>query len=288
MNNSFIEKLLNAFDIIKNLYNNFDIIKYPLFVGILLSLTAAILGVVLVLKRYSMIGDGLSHVSFGVYAVAISIGLANVSIIFAIPFVIIAAYVLLRIGESKKMKSDAAIGLFSSSALAIGYLVGSIRHGGFTTDINSLMFGSIVFANKQDFIIMLITSVIVLSLFILLYHRIFSVTFDESFAKATGTNTKLFNMLFASLTAITIVIGMRIMGTLLISSIIIFPALSSMQIFRKFKKVIISSAIISVFSFLLTFFIFTEYPFGASVVVVNLIIFIISAIIGKIQKSYGK
>lgn len=274
--------------IVDNFFNNFDIIKYPLFVGILLSLTASILGVVLVLKRYSMIGDGLSHVSFGVYAVAIGIGLTDASIFIVIPFVMLAAYILLRIGESKKMKSDAAIGLFSSSALAIGYLVGSLKHGGFTTDINSLMFGSIVFANKQDFIIMLITSFIVLSLFVVLYHRIFAVTFDESFAKATGVHTQLFNMLFATLTAITIVIGMRIMGTLLISSIIIFPALSSMQIFKKFKKVIISSACISIFSFLITFFIFTDYPFGASVVVVNLIIFIIFSIVGKLIKSYGK
>lgn len=272
--------------IVDNFFNNFDIIKYPLFVGILLSLTASILGVVLVLKRYSMIGDGLSHVSFGVYAVAIGMGLTNAPIIVVIPFVMIAAYILLRIGESKKMKSDAAIGLFSSSALAIGYLVGSLKHGGFTTDINSLMFGSIVFANKQDFIIMLITSIIVLSLFLLLYHRIFAVTFDESFAKATGVNTKLFNMLFATLTAITIVIGMRIMGTLLISSIIIFPALSSMQIFKKFKKVIVSSALISVLSFLITFCIFTDYPFGASLVVVDLIIFIIFAIVGRLVKNH--
>lgn len=281
-------KMIFNSGIVDNFFNNFDIIKYPLFVGILLSLTASILGVVLVLKRYSMIGDGLSHVSFGVYAVAIGIGLTDAPLLIVIPFVMLAAYILLRIGESKKMKSDAAIGLFSSSALAIGYLVGSLKHGGFTTDINSLMFGSIVFANKQDFIIMLITSCIVLSLFVLLYHRIFAVTFDESFAKATGVHTQLFNMLFATLTAITIVIGMRIMGTLLISSIIIFPALSSMQVFKKFKKVIISSACISIFSFLITFFIFTDYPFGASVVVVNLIIFILFAISGKLIKSYGK
>ena len=139
--------------ILRNLINNFDIIKYPLIVGILLSLTASILGVVLVLKRYSMIGDGLSHVSFGVYSVALGLGLTDAPIIVVIPFVVIAAYILLRIGESKKVNSDAAIGIFSSSALAIGYLVGSIKHGGFTTDINSLMFGSIVFANKQDLII---------------------------------------------------------------------------------------------------------------------------------------
>lgn len=274
--------------IIENLINNFDIIKYPLFVGILLSITASILGVVLVLKRYSMIGDGLSHVSFGVYSVAIGAGLTNAPILVVIPFVVVAAYILLRIGESKKLKSDAAIGIFSSSALAIGYLVGSIKHGGFTTDINSLMFGSIVFANRQDFIIMLATSTIVIGTFILLYNRIFSVTFDESFAKATGIHTKLFNVLFASLTAITIVIGMRIMGTLLISSIIIFPALSSMQVFRKFRNVIFSSAIISVTSFLVAFFALTKYPFGASVVVVNLCFFIIFAIAGKLTNKYAR
>ncbi len=273
--------------IIRNFFNNFDIIKYPLIVGILLSITASILGVVLVLKRYSMIGDGLSHVSFGVYAVAIGLGM-NVSIIVVIPLVVLAAYILLRIGESKKMKSDAAIGVFSSSALAIGYIVASVRHGGFTTDINSLMFGSIVFANKSDFIVMLITAIIVIGTFILLYHRIFAVTFDESFAKATGDHTRLFNVLFASLTAITIVIGMRIMGTLLISSIIIFPALSSMQVFRKFRNVIFSSAIISVVSFLVSFFVFTDLPFGASVVLVNLIIFIIYLTIGKLTNHYAK
>lgn len=274
--------------ILKNLVNNFDIIKYPLIVGILLSVTASILGVVLVLKRYSMIGDGLSHVSFGVYAVALGLGFTNAPLILVIPVVVIAAYVLLRIGESKKVKSDAAIGLFSSSALAIGYLVGSLKHGGFTTDINSLMFGSIVFANKQDLIIMSITSILVIGTFLLLYNRIFSVTFDESFAKATGIHTRIFNILFAALTAITIVIGMRIMGTLLISSIIIFPALSSMQIFRKFKNVIISSAIISIISFLVAFFIFTSLPFGASVVVVNLVIFILFAIIDRIKRLYAK
>lgn len=274
-------------NIVKNFFNNFDIIKYPLFVGILLSITAAILGVVLVLKRYSMIGDGLSHVSFGVYAIAIGVGFTKIPLLIVIPVVIFAAYILLRIGESTKVKSDAAIGLFSSSALAIGYIFGSLKHGGFSTDINSLMFGSIVFANRQDLIIMLITAALVIGLFIIFYNRIFAVTFDEPFAKATGTNTRLFNMLFASLTAITIVIGMRIMGALLISSIIIFPALSSMQVFRKFKNVIVSSALISLLSFLITFFVFTNLPFGASVVVVNLAIFIIFVIVGKFKRRYG-
>lgn len=274
--------------ILRNLVNNFDIIKYPLIVGILLSVTASILGVVLVLKRYSMIGDGLSHVSFGVYAVALGLGFTEAPLVIVIPVVVVAAYLLLRIGESKKVKSDAAIGLFASSSLAIGYLVGSLKHGGFTTDINSLMFGSIVFANKQDMTIMIITSVLVIGTFLLLYHRIFSVTFDESFAKATGIHTKMFNIMFAALTAITIVIGMRIMGTLLISSIIIFPALSSMQVFRKFRNVIISSALISIISFLIAFFVFTSYPFGASVVIVNLAFFIAFSIFGKVKRLYAK
>lgn len=274
--------------ILRNLVNNFDIIKYPLIVGILLSVTASILGVVLVLKRYSMIGDGLSHVSFGVYAVALGLGFTEAPLVIVIPVVVVAAYLLLRIGESKKVKSDAAIGLFASSSLAIGYMVGSLKHGGFTTDINSLMFGSIVFANKQDMTIMIITSVLVIGTFLLLYHRIFSVTFDESFAKATGIHTKMFNIMFAALTAITIVIGMRIMGTLLISSIIIFPALSSMQVFRKFRNVIISSALISIISFLIAFFVFTSYPFGASVVIVNLAFFIAFSIFGKVKRLYAK
>lgn len=280
--------------ILTSLFENIDIIIYPLIVGILISLTAAILGVVLVLKRYSMIGDGLSHVSFGVIAVLMAISPLievmeyNHIIYLAIPIVMIVAYILLRIGEnSSKIKGDAAIGLISSAALAIGYFVGSLSEG-FTKDINSMMFGSIVLADKQDFLIILPVCLVVITFFVFFYHRIFSVTFDEEFAKATGIKTKIYNMIFAFVTAITVVIGIKIMGALLISSLIILPALSAMQVFTKFKKVIIASSLISVFCFVVAFFAFANYSSASSIVIVDLIVFIVFSIIGFIKRSLTK
>ena len=272
-----------------NLFENLDIIKYPLLVGILLSLTAAILGVVLVLKRYSMIGDGLSHVSFGVFAVIMALTpLVDEMVTYlAIPVVMVIAYILLRIGESTKIKGDAAIGLISSAALAIGYFVGSLSEG-FTKDINSMMFGSIVLASRKDFFVILPVSLLVIFIFVFFYNRIFCVTFDEEFAKATGIKTKVYNMIFAFFTAITVVIGIKIMGALLISSLIILPALSAMQVFNKFKKVIIASAIISVFCFVVAFFAFANFSSASSVVIVDLIVFVICSIIGFIKKTYQK
>ena len=269
-----------------NLFGNLDIILYPLMVGILLSLTASILGVVLVLKRYSMIGDGLSHVTFGVFAIIMALAphLGNLSTYVAIPIVIVIAYILLRIGESTKIKGDAAIGLISSAALAIGYFVGSLSEG-FTKDINSMMFGSIITANKQDFLIILPVSLIVVILFVVLYNRIFSVTFDEDFAKATGVKTTLYNMIFACFTAVVIVVGIKIMGALLISSLVILPALSAMQVFTKFKKVIIASALISVFCFIVAFIGFANYSSAAIIVIIDLVVFIIFTIIGYIRKK---
>lgn len=273
----------------KILFENLDIILYPLMVGVLLSLTAAILGVVLVLKRYSMIGDGLSHVTFGVFAIlmALSPHLGEVSTYIAIPIVIVIAYILLRIGESTKIKGDAAIGLISSAALAIGYFVGSLSEG-FTKDINSMMFGSIVTANKQDFLIILPVSLIVILLFVIFYNRIFSVTFDEEFAKATGVKTRFYNMLFACFTAVTVVIGIKIMGALLISSLIILPALSAMQVFTKFKKVMIASSLISVFCFMIAFICFATYSSAAIIVILDLTVFLIFTIIGYIRKKMIK
>lgn len=277
-----------------NLFENMDIILFPLIVGILISLTASVLGVVLVLKRYSMIGDGLSHVSFGVIAVLMALSpLIEVMdydkiIYFAIPIVMIVAYILLRIGESStKIKGDAAIGLISSAALAIGYFVGSLSEG-FTKDINSIMFGSIVAATKEDFVISLIVCLIVIAFFIFAYNKIFSVTFDEEFAKATGIKTRVYNMVFAFVTAITVVIGIKIMGALLISSLIILPALSAMQVFTKFKKVLFASAIISVFCFIVAFFAFANYSSASSIVIVDLIVFIVFSIIGFIRRTISK
>lgn len=268
---------------IRDIFDNFEFFKYPILVGVLLCLSASIIGVVLVLKRYSMIGDGLSHVSFGVFAVALAVNVSpNFPIFIAIPIVIVVAYILLRVGQNTKMKGDAAIALISSSALAIAYLVLNIT--GSNIDIDNYLFGSVLFASKSDFMMILPIAIIVVLFFIFFYNRIFAVTFDESFAKATGTKTKLYNAIFAILTAVIIVLGMRIMGTLLISSLIIFPALSSMRVFNKFKVVVIASAVLSVVSFLIAFFVFTDFPSGASVVIVNLCFFILFSAIGFFKK----
>ena len=274
--------MLNSLSSVANIFNNMDIFIYPLIVGILLCFSAGILGVILVLKRYSMIGDGLSHVTFGVFAIALSFEFVKTSYAIVIPVVIVAAYVLLRIGESTKIKGDAAIGLISSASLAIGYLVGS--KNGFTTDIDSYMFGSIAFASKEDLYYLIPVASLILITFIWLYNRIFVVVFDEEFAKATGIKTRHFNMFFAILTAITVVVGIRIMGSLLISAIIVLPALSAMQVFTKFKKVIIATPIISIVAFLIAFFCFMNFSSAASIVVVNLGIFFLFVIIGFFKK----
>lgn len=270
------------------MYNFVDIIKYmhiPLVVGILLSISAAVIGVVLVLKQYSMIGDGLSHVGFGCVAIALAVGMQPLFI--AIPLVMIAAYVLLRLGESKKIRGDAAIALISSSALAIGYLVGNLADG-FSSDINSYMFGSIATASIVDLYYIAPITLSILIIFLLLYNRIFSVTFDESFAKASGMNTKAYSIFLAFATAIVVVIGIKVMGTLLISSLIIFPALTSMKLFHNFKKVVISSVVISTVSFVIAFFVFTRYSSAASIVLVNLGFYILASIYALLARRSTK
>jgi zinc transport system permease protein len=198
----------------------------------------------------------------------------------------VAAYILLRLGQNTKIKADAAIAILSSSALAIGYLAGSLSSG-FTADINNYMFGSITTASKTDLYLILPLSAIIIICFILFYNRIFAVTFDESFAKATGMHTRFYNILLAIFTAIVVVIGMRIMGTLLISSLIIFPALSSMRVFNNFKKVIISSMFISIFSFLVAFFAFSQFSSAASIVIVNLLVFLLFTFVGVLIRRFG-
>ena len=210
--------------------NLLKMLSYPfmqraLVVGILVSLCAALLGVSLVLKRYSMIGDGLSHVGFGSLAIATALGFAPLA--FTIPVVVLAAFLLLRMNESSKIKGDAAIGLISSSALAIGVITVSWSSG-MNTDVNNYMFGSILAMSDEDVVLSVVLSIVVLILFVLYYNRIFAVTFDETFAKATGVRAEVYNMLLAFLTAVTTVLGMRMMGALLISSLLIFPALTSL------------------------------------------------------------
>lgn len=253
-----------------------------LIVGGLISLCAALLGVSLVLKRYSMIGDGLSHVGFGALAIAMALGAAPLAV--AIPVVVAAAFLLLRISESSKIKGDAAIALISTGSLAVGVLVVSVTTG-MTADVSNYMFGSILSMSTGDVWLSVILSVVVLLLFIFTYNCIFAVTFDETFAKATGVKTDLFNMLIAFLTAITIVLGMRMMGALLISSLIIFPALTSMRVFKRFKSVIISSAVVSVVCFAIGISVsfLCGAPAGASIVIVNIAAFLIFSLAAKIK-----
>ena len=243
-------------------------------VGVLVSLCAALLGVSLVLKRYSMIGDGLSHVGFGALAIAAAMNVAPLAL--AIPVVIAAAFLLLRINQSSRIKGDAAIALISSSALAIGVAVVSVTTG-MNTDVSNYMFGSILSLSKADAVLSIALSAVVLLMFVLLYPRIFAVTFDETFARATGAKSQLLNTVIAVLTAVTVVIGMRMMGALLISSLIIFPALTAMRLCLSFRSVVLCSAVVSVVCFVLgmTASYALELPSGASVVIVNIIAFLL-------------
>ena len=257
-------------------------IQRAVIVGTLISICAALLGVSLVLKRYSMIGDGLSHVGFGVLTVATAFGISS-PLYIAVPCVAIAAILLLKIGNNSKIKSDSSIALISSSALAIGVAVTSLTTG-MNTDVCNFMFGSILAMSKPDVILSIVVSIIVAALFIAYYRKLFIVTFDEEFAKASGLKAKRYTNIIAILTALIITIGMRMMGVMLISSIIIFPALTSMRIFKSFKSVVISSAIISVLSFLTGIYLSYIYNIstGAMIVIVNLVLFILFTIIDKI------
>ena len=251
---------------------SYHFVQRALIVGTLVSLCAALLGVSLVLKRYSMIGDGLSHVGFGALAIASALNLAP--LVVTIPVVVAAAILLLRMSRNGMLKGDTAIAMISSSAIAIGVMVISLVNG-INSELNSYMFGSILAISRSDAVLSVILCTVVLLLFILFYPRLFAVTFDEDFSRATGTNTELYNTLLAVLTAVTVVLGMRMMGALLISSLIIFPALSAMRICKSFKSVVISAAMISVVCFMvgLVASYFFETPTGASIVISNLLVY---------------
>ena len=253
---------------------SFTFLVRAFVVGILVSLCASLLGLSLVMKRYSMIGDGLSHVGFGALAIATAFHVAPLYI--SIPIVVAAAFLLLRLSENSKIKGDAAIALISTSSLAVGVVIIS-QTTGMNTDVCNYMFGSILAMSKGDVYLSVILSITVLVLFVFFYHKIFAITFDESFAKAGGVKTGTYNMLIALLTALTIVLGMRMMGAMLISSLIIFPALSAMRVFKRFKTVTVCSAIIAVMCFFIGIIISYLYatPAGASVVLINIITFLI-------------
>lgn len=252
-------------------------------VGGLVSLCAALLGVILVLKRYSMIGDGLSHVGFGALAVAAVLNLAPLPV--SVIVVVTAAFLLLRLSEKSGLRGDALTALVSSSAIAIGITAASLTTG-LNTDVYNYMFGSIFAMSNADVMISAVLSAAVVLLFAIFYNKIFAITFDGDFALATGIKISFYNSLTAVLTAITVVIGMRIMGTLLISSLIIFPALTSMRLFKSFKAVTVSSAFVSVICFFIGIFLSyaLNIPAGASVVLVNLSAFIIFSAVSKVKK----
>ena len=291
------------------MYLQYKFIQRALIVGTLVALCAALLGVILVLKRYSMIGDGLSHVGFGALTVAVSLGTVTVEcmpeflpegvkqslaavcgvistspLLFTLVIVVVCATLLLRISQTSKLRGDSAIALISTSALAVGVIVTSMASG-MNIDVYNYMFGSILAMSEADVILSLVLSAVVLVMFIAFYHRIFAVTFDENFAKATGMNTAVYNLLIAVLTAVTIVVGMRIMGTMLISSLIIFPALTSMRVFSRFRAVVISSAIVSVTCFAMGIMLSCLFsmPAGAGIVAVNLVAFLIFSLIGAVR-----
>lgn len=264
-----LSQLLNIF--------SYEFIQKALIVGILVSLCSALLGVSLVLKRYSMIGDGLSHIAFG--ALAISAALNTASMLFAVPIVIIAAVLLLRISQSSKFKGDSAIAVIATSSLAIGVFI--VSKTGASTDLSNYLFGSILSISNSDTYFCLVLSVIIILLYCFYYHRIFAVTFDEAFAKATGIPVTFLNTLIAILTALTIVVGMRLMGTLLISSLIIFSPISAMRLCKTFKGVVILSAVISVLNFcigLIYSYLFSS-PTGATIVIISLITLIICSVV---------
>ena len=263
---------------------SFPFMQRALVAGVLVSLCAALLGVSLVLKRYSMIGDGLSHVSFGALAIAVALGVAPLW--FSIPVVILAAFLLLRVADDPRWNSDAAIAAMSASSLAIGILVIS-RTTGMTTDVDNYMFGSVLAMSKADVALSVVLCLAVLVLFILFYHKLFAVTFDESFSRATGLKVERYNTLLAILTALTIVLGMRMMGAMLISSLVIFPALTAMRLFRSFRGVVICAAVTSVVCFCagLTISFAFSTPVGATVVAADLAVFLVSCLIGFLRRG---
>ena len=269
-------------------YLSYPFVRYALIVGVLIALCSSLLGVTLVLKRFSFIGDGLSHVAFGAMAVATIFKLVN-NTIFIMPVTIIAAVLLLRTGQNTKIKGDAAIAMLSVSALAVGYLVMNIfsTSANVSGDVCSTLFGSttILTLTEGEVISCIIMSVLVVAFFILFYNRIFAVTFDENFTKAIGKNAEGYNLMIAVITAVIIVLAMSLVGSLLISALIIFPALSEMRVARSFKGVVVYAAILSVIGafFGIVLSILCSTPVGATIVILDLILFFINCIIGKIM-----
>lgn len=259
-------------------YMSFPFVQYALIVGILISLCSSLLGVTLVLKRYSFIGDGLSHVAFGAMAIAAVFSLTN-NMLIVMPVTIICAILLLQTGQNTKIKGDALIAMISVAALALGYLIMNMfsTSANVSGDVCSTLFGStsILTLSKTDLWICVAMSVFVIAVFVIFYNKIFAVTFDESFASATGVHAGAYNMLIAVITAVIIVLAMNLVGSLLTSALIIFPALSAMRVFKSFRSVIICSAAVSVFCSVtgIIISIFASTPVGSTIVAVDILVF---------------
>lgn len=271
-------------------YLEFPFVRYALIVGCLVALCSSLLGVTLVLKRYSFIGDGLSHVAFGVMAVAAVLRLTN-EMILVMPLTILAAILLLQTGEKARVKGDAAIAMVSVSALAIGYMVMNLfpaNSSNISGDVCTTLFGStsILTLTTTEVTISVVLSAVVILLYIYLYNRVFAVTFDENFVRATGMPARRYNLIIAVIIAVIIVLGMNLVGSLLISALVIFPALSAMRVMHTFRGVVILSAFISFFAALIGMLIsiLGSTPVGATIVSVDLVVYGIFLLLGYILK----
>ena len=270
-------------------YFQFSFVQYAFIVGILIALCSSLLGVTLVLKRFSFIGDGLSHVAFGAMSIAAVLNLSN-NMYLVLPFTVVAAILLLRTGKNAKIQGDAAVAMISVGSLALGYLVMNVfkSSNNVAGDVCSTLFGatSILTLKRSEVWLCVILSVIVITAFIVFYNMIFAVTFDENFAQAVGTHASIYNLVIAIIIAVIIVLAMNLVGSLLISALVIFPALSSMRLFRSFKSVTICSAVISVFCAVsgLVISILAETPVGSTIVAADLVVFLLFCLIGKFRK----
>ncbi|MBP3855768.1 MAG: metal ABC transporter permease [Ruminiclostridium sp.] len=271
------------------LYFSYDFVWYALIVGLLIALCSSLLGVTLVLKRFSYIGDGLSHVAFGAMAVAGITGLTN-DMYVVLPITVISAVLLLRTGQNAKINGDAAIAMISVGALAVGYMLMNLfpTSANISGDVCTTLFGStsILTLKPEDVIVCIIMSVVVIAAFLLFYHKIFAVTFDENFVKASGVKADVYNLLIAIITALIIVLAMNLVGSLLISALIIFPALSAMRVFRSFRSVIVSSAVISVLCAGVGIFssIMFGTPVGSTIVVADIAVFFVFCAVSLITR----
>ena len=269
------------------MYFQYPFVRYALIVGVLIALCSSLLGVTLVLKRFSFIGDGLSHVAFGAMAIASVLNITN-NMLFILPVTVICAILLLRAGQNTRIKGDAAIAMISVGALAIGYLLMNLfsTSPNISGDVCSTLFGStsILTLTKGEVWLCAILSVVVVAIFILFYNKIFAVTFDENFARATGTRANAYNLLIAVVIAVIIVLAMNLVGSLLISALVIFPALSAMRLFKSFRSVTISAAVLSVLSATagILISILAGTPVGSTIVAVAIAVFLISYGIGRI------